>query len=570
MKFPRSLFIATLGALMLPVIGLSESLRSVGVLGNSGEQGETLVRFGDETASGLAVIKDRFGSLWDRGGAGVLNRYTVDGRLVASYQIAPTTSRNDRDTMVLLGDTILLKLGRKLYTLPVTAPSGERAVELPVGATGLSFSSHDGWAAAVRDNVVFWVNAAGETRDIVTLDSNAAEVEVGPDAGVYVMRNSQFMRVDSGVTDDERGPFNIPGDRSQWLSGHWYGKSWHGTIRRFDRDLNPAPGVVLGGASGSFIGYVEGNHELGSGCGMAHLRGDLFAVSGAEGVMHLLDWSASDQRFLIVRRIGALAACKGLAIDSKGRVWSDNNVWDWSDGAAAPVHNSGPGAEVYFGVSMLDNDVLVAPAIRWGKPVIYGGGMNAPSRIFDGVDELNKKLTASAVVEINKERTLVVVDAEGRGLSYSVGWDGRPTGKPGVPVTLQATTPIKTLTSLAALDSGKLAAAADGQIIEFSKNGDSWTETRRWRSWGKGDESHFGDEITLTTSSNRIWVSDTKRHRVLGFDFTGKLFSAFGRLDKPGSGLDALNAPTTLAASGDRVVVYDSGNQRLVKLERVD
>ena len=42
-----------------------------GILGNSGEGGRTLVRFGLPARRGMGVACDRFGSLWDRAGDGV-------------------------------------------------------------------------------------------------------------------------------------------------------------------------------------------------------------------------------------------------------------------------------------------------------------------------------------------------------------------------------------------------------------------------------------------------------------------------------------------------------------------
>ncbi len=74
--------------------------------------------------------------------------------------------------------------------------------------------------------------------------------------------DGKWIRVDPEASEAECGPFTFPGDRPQWLSGNWFGHGNHGTIRRFDEQLSPAHGVVLGGASGSFIGYVEGNYHL--------------------------------------------------------------------------------------------------------------------------------------------------------------------------------------------------------------------------------------------------------------------------------------------------------------------
>ena len=67
----------------------AEELHCTGILGNSGEQGTDLVRFNaSKPATGLGVVADRYGALWNRGGAGVLNRYGADGRLLASYRIS--------------------------------------------------------------------------------------------------------------------------------------------------------------------------------------------------------------------------------------------------------------------------------------------------------------------------------------------------------------------------------------------------------------------------------------------------------------------------------------------------
>ena len=54
---------------------------------------------------------------------------------------------------------------------------------------------------------------------------------------------------------------------------------------------------------------------------------------------------------------------------------------------------------------------------------------------------------------------------------------------------------------------------------------------------------------------------------MLCFDLaTGKLLAAFGTPDTPGDDLGTLHAPEAIAARGERAVVYDRGNQRLMKL----
>ena len=570
MKLSRFSLLACLGLLCLPAAAPAETLRNAGVLGNSGEQGATLVRFGGKTASGLGVVyDDRTGSLWDRAGAGALNRYAVDGRQLATYPLAAGGNATERDTAVLLGDVVMLKLGKKLYTLPVSAPSGDAPTLLPVEATRLSFNTHDGWAAAANGNAVFLVNAAGEKRDVATVESPVDDIDIGPEGGIYARVKGQMVRVDPAAPADRRGPWPSPGERPQWLADHWYASAWHGTIRRFGADFSPDPGVVLGGASGSFIGYVEGNHEMNNARGLAHLGGNLFAASGIEGGVHLLEWSEADQRFTIIRRISALPACKALAIDSKGRVWNNGGVWDWSDGPDAPVKNSVPGADEpgLFGASMLAGDVLVSPGVRWGKAVLYVGKLDGPAGLSGNVDELTKTLVASTVTTVDRKLTVLVVDPAGRGVTFTIGSDGKASGKAGE-LTLKGALPLKAITSLASLGADTLLAAADGQVVEFARESGVWRETLRWRQWGEGDDAHFGGAIYLAATEGRLWVADTERQRVLCFDAaTRKPVATFGVPDQAGGDLSGLSRPQVLAANGRRAVVYDAGNQRLVRLE---
>lgn len=570
MKLP-----ATLVLLAAFVAGTlhAETLRFAGVLGNSGEQGASLVRFGPKTASGLGVVHDASGTLWDRAGAGVLNRYALDGRLLATHPLAATGGgRGDRDKLVVIGETVLLKLGKKLYTLPVDAPSGTAPATLAVEATRLSFSARDGWAAAALEKTVFMVNPAGEKRDVATLEANVDEIDLGPDGGVYVQSAGKMWRVDAGAPESRRGPWASPGERPQWLDGHWYAHAWHGTTRRFAADFSPDPGVVLGGASGSFIGYVEGNTDIENSPGLARVGRGLFAASGNRGVLHLLSWSEADKRFTIVRRIGALPKLQALAIDAAGRVWSDGGVWLEGSGPDTPLRHCVPSLEegAAFGSTLLPNGAVVTPGFRWGKPAVYYGPLDGPARLAGGVDALKKTMVASTVVTLGKRATLVVVDAAGRGVSYGIDGNGKPSDEP-TEIVLAAATPVKALTSLASLAPDMLVAAADGHVVELALKDGVWRETARWNTWGEaGGEARFGARIFVTAAANRLWVSDTERHRVLIFDpATRTMAASFGRVDEAGDTTGALREPTLVASSGDRVVVYDSGNQRIMRLERV-
>ena len=548
----------------------AEGISCDGILGNSGEQGATLVRFQGAAASGMGIACDRYGSLWDRGGA-ALNRYAADGRLLASYKLPNAPVDRNSDTIALLGDTIVVRLGGQLSTLSIDAASGAEVQPLKIPADKLSFSSHDGWLAASKGAEVFLVNAAGEKKPLVTLKKNPEAVEFGPDGVLYVSLESKLYRVVAGAAEGIEPAGPQPGERPQFLDGYWYGSAFHSTERRFDKNLKPAPGVVLGGNSGAFIGHVDEQSEIVNGRGLAQLRPDLFAISGFGGIVHLLEWNNTGKRFEPIRRIGPLPVCEAIGLDREGRVWCGSGLWNWNDGPATPQRLGIPTPDKVFGLTTLDNGSLCGYGLQWGKRTMIFGTLDKElvRRWIESETVLPKEAIAVAVTEINKRRSLVVLESGGKAVAVEVNGEGSYKSDIG-PVQLTTATPVKAWTSLAASGKDALLAAGDGFVIEFARDGQNWKEERRWNSSGtsgQGGTDTFGPTIRLTSDAGHLWVADTARSRVLCFDqATRKLLGSFGTADSPGDDLTHVNKPTTLAACGDRAVVYDSGNQRLVKL----
>jgi hypothetical protein len=545
----------------------AEGITCEGILGNSGEQGATLVRFPGAATSGMGIVCDRHGTLWDRGGT-ALNRYAADGRLLASYTLPNTQVDRNSDTIALLGDMIILRLGGQLYALSIDAPAGAEVQPLKIAADKMSFSSHDGRLAASKGAEVFLVNAAGEKRPVATLAKNPGAVEIGPDGGVHVVLDGKLFRVAADGTNrlEPAGP--LPGERPQFLDGFWYGSGWHSTLRRFNKDLEPAPGVVLGGNSGAFIGHVAEQSEIVNGRGLARLRPDLFAVSGFGGVVHLLAWKPAERRFEPIRRIGALPACHAIGLDGEGRVWCGSGQWNWSDGPAAPQRFGIPSPDRVFGLATLDNGSLCGYGIQWGKPTILFGTLDKElrRRWIESQTALPQEAVAVAVTDVDDRRALVMLEGDGRAFAVEVNGDGSYRADIG-PVTFATASPVKAWTSLAASGTDTLLAAGDGFVIEFGRDGRDWKEQRRWNGSGRDGMDTFGSTIRLAADAGRLWVADTTRSRVRCFDLaSGNELGSFGAADSPGDELAHLSAPTTLAARGDRAVVYDSGNQRLVKL----
>lgn len=552
--------------LFLAGMALAATLRCDGVLGNSGEQGASLVRFSQPGAAGMGVACDRFGTLWDRGGETTLNRYAVDGRLLAQYPLPRgNSSWTVNHQLVLVGDLLLLLTQGQLYTLPVAAPAGTAPTPLRVAASRIAFNSANGQVAFAHGKELALVNpATGTVTKVATFTGDLQWLDMGPDGTIYPVIDWKLRKYVNGIEITDGWPKTNPGERPQLLDGFWYGNAWHGTLRRYTADLQPAPGVVLGGASGSFIGHLDQNSELAKGCGLAHVRGNLYAISGLGGILHLLDWQVDKGQMTIVRRIGSITGCSGLGLDRKGDVWLTCGGWQWTDGPDTP-QRLGVNAPEEIGQSvMLDNDCMVAPGWLWGKPTFYFGALTGEVngwRIETPCALARGTVAAAAYRDAAGKSVLLTMTKSGKAQSFFLGNDGRYAGDAGA-VTLTTATPITAWTTLAMRGPDTLLGAGDGCVVEFARDGQHWKETRRWNTVG---DDAFGKTIYISADKDRLWITDRERHRVLVVA-DGKLLAAFGTRDTAGTSLTTLANPEMITARNDRAVVYDAGNQRLVKL----
>jgi len=553
----------------------AETLVCDGILGNSGEQGMTLIRFGKAdpkgavtggAPAGMGVAVDRFGSIWDRGGEGVLNRYAPDGRLLGSYTIAGGNGRGDQ--LTLAGDTLVILVDNKVFTLDVNAESGSAAKPLIKEAQCLSFGSSGTKIAAFYKGEVSELDVAnGESKPLFKVkDCHMLEVVPAGKAWiVYVGTNGMIQKFVDGKEVTEGWPKKSPGERFQFVDGAFYGHAWHGTIRKFSADLEPDPGVILGGSRSTINGHLDQNSDLSNGRGMAKVGADLFAVSGHGGVLHLMRWDGSRRQMELVRRIGALSHCNALGLDKNGTVWCHHGTWAWSDKPDAPLLNGVNALERLGQAVMLDGERVVAPGLMWGKPSFVFGDIVKEVKTERVEKECALKLhfAGSAVLKTAKGLLLIAIDEKGNGQSFRIGADGKYNADAGA-VVLKTEPPVKEWTSLAMKDETTLLAGGDGAVIELTQAGEGeWKEIRRWSRW---DGDKFGARVVICSDAGRLWVSDSARERVLVFDAAGKPLASFGTTDKKGRSLSTLDVPQRIMASGNRAVVFDSGNQRLVKL----
>jgi hypothetical protein len=572
MRFWLVLLQALSFAASLPLV--AQHISFAGVLGNSGEQGSSLVRFASTPAHGLGLVYDSYGTIWDRAGSGRLNRYALDGRLLASYPIAPGGSQFDRQT--LAHQNVVLLLGGNLYRLSVDAPSGTQPTSLGISADQISSANTNGDIAVLQRNTVKVLNTTNWTLNPVIPSLAIGSVySLGMlDDRSILFRNAQQVSLFRNGTEVTQGwPRKVTPYYLQHIGGFWYGFEYHGTIRRFDEELQPAPGVVLGGKSGSFLGRLDENDDLSLGNGMAVLGDAAAAVSGRYGIVSLLEWNQENQQYQVERRLGSVARCFGLALNDNGSVWFNWGRWNWDDLPAAPILDSigivdVSGSGTLGQIVPLNDGSFLAAVQRDSTFTIVRGMFDWRSQLANGIS-LPPAMLNAATVYTQKDgiRIFLLADASGHASAFPIGANNMPQ-QSAVPVSFHFASPVHQLTTLAMQNDSVMLAAVDGAIAELQLQGNVWQEVHRWNNWGAGEGEHFGSEVYLGTDGRQLWVSDSTRHRVLCFDLqTRKFLGSFGQMDRAGDDLGHLSHPAAIAARLGRAVVFDSDNQRLVKLQ---
>lgn len=543
-----------------------------GVLGNSGGQGPALVKGGPAGAKGLGLAVDRWGCLWDRVGKGVLLRLSADGRMLGRFVI-PTEEHHYSDRLAIAGGTVVLLLRNNLYTLPVDAPNGSQAKPLKLKAEALS-------PTAWRDRVLIgdeqglnWLDpATGATTPAGPGYKGLGDLEVGPDGTIYLMSEWKLRALKEGKELTDGWPRQGPGEKPQLIDGAWYGHAWHSTIKRCNLDLAPDPGVVLGGNSGSFIGHVDESPDVINGRGMVRTDGGGWAVSGHTGGVILLGWNGATRQFAVQRRIGSLPEVQTLVIDTQGRIGIGAGWWNWDDLPDTPQREAlGVNSSCRFAqAAPLAGGRFAATVLQYGShpQLVCGQPQNwrQTANKEHGI-AVPKNMAAAAAIPVKQGYELVCISDDGKPFGFVLSGDGSYRAKlDQLTLSLQAPS-VKSWTSLAADPQGRLLAAADGSVIVLARDGAGWKEERRWNSWGAGPAERFGQAIWIQVDGARLWVSDRDRHRVLCFDAKGgALVASFGSVDGKGDDLVHLDGPQSIAACGDRAVVHDAGNQRLIKL----
>ncbi|MEJ6581278.1 MAG: hypothetical protein QNL33_14600 [Akkermansiaceae bacterium] len=534
----------------------AETLKFAGTLGNSGGSGESRATFVGKPARALGPVIDDDGAIWERGGSDRLSRYSPDGRLLASFEIPESNGRLDQ--MTRAGHLLVLNLQSTLYTLPLDAAieSKPQKLDLNPAIKVLSSSSFEGRLVVYSDQTkdLEWLDPGSGERSLITrIDTRIDSIHVTGDGTVHTFGDGEVRAWKDGkaLVDFPKG---FRGESPQKIGSHWYSHAGHGTINRINANFQPDPGVVLGGASGSFIGFLPESADLDKGCGMAQLHNGSFLVSGMGGVVQLLTWNGDERRMEIARRIGALNAIPGVALDESGNIWTTRGSWRWEDGSEAPLTVGDKEAEISAQPTVLNGKSLCVLKTHYrdtrlcsGVLIDESGWSHLATKTVNDF-KLSETTTGSAAINRDGKWSLIVVERGGKAFEFRISDQGQMMSDP-AEITLPG---LKNCSSLAWLN-GQLLAADDGKILAFEPG-----DEKKWQALG--ERASFKGEIHISSDGSRLVVSERESGTV-------------HLLADIGSGLakySGLQSPTHVAISGDRLVVFEEDRQQLLKLELRD
>ncbi len=357
--------------------------------------------------------------------------------------------------------------------------------------------------------------------------------------------------------------------------------AWYGFLARLNRRFEPAPGTLR--AWNLELGYPA--QVVGAPFPTRRAAALQPVALSTHGSLHVYlgHWEHRTNQLNWTARLGALpqVAAVNLSADGwisvgaqGGQLW-----WRWDDAPQAAPRFGNNGQAMTSGD--FHGEALIAPQLgrkpaEPNKPTPITAVRYEPATARSSAEPDHGKVwpaeTPVGLVYLpdtrpNSRRAWI---ADATGELWHAPIDGR-TGFPhsGKFVMVHLPEPLGHLTALTALGDNQLALAnTNGQIALLTIAGTEVTQLRilDWSDLPRQERP--GLKLQLAGAAAGLWVSDTQRHRVLLLDpVRGTVLGQFGQTDTPGTALSQLNQPGSLAAHGNRAVVYDRLNQRLLKLQ---
>lgn len=606
-----------------PVVRASQ-IEVTGILGNSGVAGDELVRINTalkrDNGSGLnsGVYLDRDWRVWTSGGDAFIC-LTFDGRLVRRYPLEPAGSRIDTPAFAALDD-VLYALGHlpkpdpktrsdvALFALPLSGaataavavatfpeiPSHQTGVLCPTPHAGqllMAFGTNTAGAGEITIETYAPGTKArtrlfslpGNYASALATDPAGEALFVGGYFGKYVGGNRHQPNVHEilkvgwdGAVQWRRECLETPANPTLFrgLVSHAGGALWdsahYGFMARFDLNGKTAPGKV---ASWDMrIPYVSQVLDVRRAtallppAGPAETLDPVLLANHSPEHTYLAVWDDAAQVIELRQRYGSLPDVRAVTLSTDGWVNASTEGlqfwWQFADAANTPPrfanHSAACTPGVFRGewVSALAKSLPITsrPALGRGTAQRASANLAPFAAVGYAVDQEPAKPMAYAT------------DGTTNGI-WRATMDARTWAPAGWKLLMVAGGPVEVTGDIAVLGGGRVAVADHGAVALLELNGDGLKLVQRIARWGNGAGEHFGGALRLAADGANLIVADTVRHRVLWFDArTLKLIAQAGQTDGPGTGVEDFDRPSAVALAGANAVVYDAGNQRLVKL----
>ena len=615
-----------LAALLLTSAAHAGTIRAVGVLGNSGVTGETLVRTTPfRRPSGVAVDRDY--TLWVSMGDAI-SRIGLDGRLIERFPLDPAHSGADSRTFAVLDDTLYflgLERGPALFALPMTGSPDRKAEPVPLALPPLRTESATfrlapqplggrlvmaGEPAEPADRCigVYLVDPRpdapepiklaftipGEQPQGIAVDEPRGVIYIGGYFGGFVggeTHSTQYgimaVRPDGTPISDA---FPVPCTKTPAIptqfrgtislaGGALWDTAWYGFLARLDLQGHGDPGRV-----------VEWHHELGQPTQVLEIPGDptstgmdlLCITTATPDAFYLAHWNRTARRLTFVRRIGCLSDVHSLGLSPDG--WATVGTptsqlwWRWDDPTDAPPRK----AELHIGVTpgywsgerffalaaqyRADDLAKRAPVATIFTPTV--GDRNEALRVSDPVPPRQPVGLSVQVTPGKPNAILFVTDSKTKQLWRTDFWlpDLRPDAAKWQPVSIEGTT-LQSPTDVAALTDGRLLLGDEGRILLLEPQGDGYRVAHEFSRWGEGADQRLVGDLRFAVDGPWMLVTEHAYHRLVWLDWTQwQVLGEFGDIDRPGNDAFHLGYPTLVALSGTRALVADHAYQRVLKL----
>ncbi len=548
-----------------------------GVIGNSGVSGESLMLTTEPSfRSGLAWgAKKHF---WVLVSQKKLLKLDKDGRVVAGFEVDGLSEAETSPVrLASVGNYVvaMFRTNKVLKHIAVDAEPGTKMSDVPM-LKRLDWDSTVGMAGEGVKGQIIVTNG----REVLAVNPENGDVKKAFEVSTDILEH--------GVAVNKRGIIYLS-TKDKVASCHLDGNSL-GSGDSLGPNISAVENYVFGFQEGKAsvdrwdlpggkpLKNVQ-HPELGTITQAVHLSNTDFAVIGSTGAIYIGQVESSSQlataRAVWLLRYGGISPL-GVGVNGEGHIFATIPskqdyyggivAWNWTAKPnSAPDFTHVMSSTLPFGQITSDTD-----GNTWG--VIKKDGNMAQSvtvwnfSLKDGnvtYHTLTGQRPAAPIGMCRLDSELLFVSDGNLDIFASKVPARGQTSKECKVLKWPNDNPLTEPKQLAAWKELRFFVVDGKRIVLVQRTATGCTSL--WDFVGP-DDAKFGDEIHIATSGDFLFVSDTSRHRVLAFESARrKLVAQLGTLDQAGS-QEALNRPTHISVMGNLVVVYDSGNQRILKL----